>query len=82
MQAGCSSAAGERCYLTAIEVARTQKARSLELRAASDLARLWVERGERGLVAGLIRPVYGLFTEGFDTPDLREAKALVDQLAP
>jgi predicted ATPase len=81
-QAGCGSAAGERCYLMALEVARAQQARSLELRASSDLARLWVERGERGRAADLIGPVYGLFTEGFDTLDLKEAKALLDQLAP
>ena len=81
-QAGCGSAAGERCYLMALEVARAQQARSLELRASSDLARLWVERGERGRAADLIGPVYGLFTAGFDTLDLKEAKALLDQLAP
>jgi predicted ATPase len=79
-QAGCGSAAGERCYLMALDVARAQQARSLELRASSDLARLWVERGERGRAAGLIGPVYGWFTEGFDTLDLREAKALLEGL--
>jgi predicted ATPase len=61
-------------------VARAQEARSLELRAAGDLARLWAERGERGRAAELLAPVYGWFTEGFDTADLKEAKALLDKL--
>lgn len=58
----------------ALEVARTKEARSLELRAARDLARLLAERGERQKAVDLLAPVYGCFTEGLDTPDLREAK--------
>jgi len=80
-QAGNGSAAAERGYLKALEVARAQEARSLELRAASDLARLWAERGERGRAADLVAPIYGWFTEGFDTLDLKEAKALLAQLS-
>jgi predicted ATPase len=76
-----ASAAAERSFLKALEVARSQDARSLELRAASDLARLWAERGERGRAADLLAPIYGWFTEGFDTRDLKEAKALHAELA-
>ncbi len=79
-QAGNGWAAAERDYLKALEVARAQEARSLELRAASDLARLWAERGERTRAADLVAPIYGWFTEGFDTLDLKEAKALLDEL--
>jgi predicted ATPase len=73
-------APAEACYLKALEVARTQHARLLELRAACGLARLWGECRERGRAADLLAPVYGWFTEGFDTPDLKEAKALLDEL--
>jgi predicted ATPase len=52
----------------------------LQLRAARDLAQLLAERGERQLAADLLAPIYGDFTEGFDTPDLVEAKALLDEL--
>jgi predicted ATPase len=64
----------------ALEIARQQKAKSLELRAARDLARVLAERGERQQAADLLSPVYDGFTEGFDTLDLKEAKALLDQL--
>jgi class 3 adenylate cyclase/predicted ATPase len=74
------SAEAEACYVKALEVARAQEARSLELRAACDLARLWAGRGERARAADLLAPVYGWFTEGFDTLDLKEAKALLDEL--
>ena len=75
------SAAAEACYLKALEVVQVQKARSLELRAAGDLARLWAEQGRRSGARDLLAPVYGWFTEGFDTTDLKEAKALLDELA-
>jgi predicted ATPase len=75
------SAEAEACYLKAMGVARAQEARSLELRAACDLARLWTGRGERARAADLLAPVYGWFTEGFDTLDLTQAKALLDELA-
>ena len=72
--------AAERCYSLALEVARTQGARALELRASTDLARMWAERGERRGAHELLAPVYGRFTEGFDTLDLKEAKRLLDEL--
>jgi predicted ATPase len=74
------SAEPEACYLRALAVARAQEARSLELRAARDLARLWAEQGWRSEARDLVAPVYGWFTEGFDTADLKEAKALLDKL--
>jgi predicted ATPase len=63
----------------ALTVARTQKARSYELRAATSLARLWRDQGKRAEAHSLLAPVYGWFTEGFDTPDLKEAKALLEE---
>ena len=64
----------------AIRTARGQQAKSLELRAASSLARLWAEQGERQKAYDLLAPVYGWFTEGLDTADLRDAKALLAAL--
>ena len=61
-------------------MARAQEARSLELRAARDMARLWRDQGKREEARELLAPVYGWFTEGFDTLDLKEAKALLDEL--
>ena len=66
---------------TALRTARAQQAKSLELRAATSFARLWGEQGRRAEARDLLAPVYGWFTEGFDTPDLKEAKALLDELA-
>lgn len=65
----------------AIQVARAQDAKSWELRAATSLARHWAEQGKRHDAHDLLAPVYGWFTEGFGTPDLKEAKALLDELA-
>jgi predicted ATPase len=65
----------------ALTTARSQKARSFELRAARDLARLWRDQGKPQQARDLLAPVYGWFTEGFDTLDLKEAKALLDALA-
>jgi hypothetical protein len=73
-------AAAERSYGIAIEVALRQEAKLLELRASRDLARLWAEQGERQRALDLLAPVYDWFTEGFETPDLVEAKALLDGL--
>ena len=60
---------------------RRQEAKALELRAAMSLARLWQQQGKRAEAYELLAPVYGWFTEGFDTADLKEAKALLDGLA-
>jgi class 3 adenylate cyclase/predicted ATPase len=70
----------ERALATAVAEARNRGARMSELRAAVDLARLWAERGARRDAYDLLAPVHGWFTEGFDTPDLRDAKALLDVL--
>jgi predicted ATPase len=66
--------------LKAIEVAQKQQAKSLELRAAASLARLWHPQDKKADAHHLLSEVYGWFTEGFDTKDLQEAKALLDQL--
>ncbi len=71
----------EASFQQAIRIARAQHAKSLELRAARDLAGLWGERGRRSEARDLVAAVYGWFTEGFDTVDLKEAKALLDRLA-
>ena len=65
----------------ALAVARAQEARSFELRAATSLAQLWRDQGKRAEAHGLLAPVYGWFTEGFDMPDLKEAKALLEEMA-
>ena len=65
----------------ALEIARQQQAKSWELRVATSLARLWGEQGRRAEARDLLAPVYGWFTEGFDTADLKDAKALLDELA-
>ena len=66
--------------LTALEIARRQSARSLEIRVATSFARLWRDCGRRVQTHGLLAAVYGLFTESFDTPALWEAKSLLDEL--
>ena len=71
----------ETCFQQALAIARRQAARAPELQAALDLARLWAEGGERQKALDLLAPVYDRFTEGFDTSDLIEAKALLDELA-
>jgi predicted ATPase len=64
-----------------LSVARAQRAKSWELRAATSLARLWRDHGKRDAACDLLAPVYGWFTEGFETLDLKEAKTLLDALA-
>jgi predicted ATPase len=65
----------------AIDVAQAQSAKGWELRAANSLTRLWAEQGKRTEARDLLAPIYGWFTEGFDTLVLQDAKALLDQLA-
>jgi predicted ATPase len=71
----------EACLQRALDVARRQEAKALELRAAMSLSRLWLQQGKRQEAHSMLAPVYGWFTEGFDTADLQEAKALLDELA-
>ncbi|MGA9722828.1 MAG: AAA family ATPase [Candidatus Binatus sp.] len=68
-------------YHEALDIARAQDAKSLELRAATSLARLWRDQGKRAEARDLLAPIYAWFTEGFDTGDLKDAKALLDELA-
>jgi len=72
------SAEAEACCLKALAIARRQSAKSLELRAALSLSRLWQQQGKRAEAYTLLAEIYGWFTEGFDTQDLQEAKALLD----
>jgi class 3 adenylate cyclase/predicted ATPase len=74
-------AKAEESFRTALAIAREQGTRGYELRAATSLARLWREQGRRGEARDLLAPLYGSFTEGFDTADLKDAKALLDELA-
>jgi predicted ATPase/class 3 adenylate cyclase len=71
----------ESCFHQALDIARVQSAKSWELRTAISLARLWQDQGRHAEAHDLLAPVYGWFTEGFDTPDLKDAKALLDELA-
>jgi predicted ATPase len=74
-------AGAELSYQQAIAIAKRQSAKMFELRASTSLARLWRDQGKRDEARDLLAPVYGWFTEGFDTPDLKEAKALLEELA-
>jgi predicted ATPase len=65
----------------ALDVARRQEAKALELRAAMSLSRLWQQQGKQAEARALLAPVYGWFTEGFDTADLQEAKMLLEALS-
>ena len=80
-QASDNSTAAASCFQQAITLARSQQAKSFELRAATSLARLWQQQGKRQEAHELLTPVYGWFTEGFDTADLQEAKALLTEIA-
>jgi predicted ATPase len=71
----------ESCFHHALDIARNQQAKSFELRAATSLARLWQQQDKRQEAHDLLAPVYGWFTEGFDTADLQDAKALLDELS-
>jgi predicted ATPase len=74
-------AGAELSYQQAIEIAKCQSAKMFELRASTSLSRIWRDQGKRDEARELLAPVYGWFTEGFDTLDLKEAKALLDELA-
>jgi predicted ATPase len=79
-QLGTPQAEAETWLQRALDVARHQEAKSLELRAAMSLAHLWQQQGNRTKAYDLLAPIYGWFTEGFDTADLQEAKALLEVL--
>jgi predicted ATPase len=80
LRAGGSADDAESCFLQAIAVARSQKAKSLELRAATSLSRLWAGQGKAREAHALLSDVHGWFTEGFDTADLIDAKSLLEEL--
>ena len=79
-QAAPDSRQAETCLHRALDLARSQQAKSLELRAAMSLSRLWHQHGKKEEACRLLKEIYGWFTEGFDTPDLQEAKALLEEL--
>jgi len=76
-----NQAEAETCFHHALNIARNQQAKSFELRTATCLAKLWQQQGKRQAAHDLLSPVYNWFTEGFDTLDLKDAKALMDALA-
>jgi predicted ATPase len=80
-QSAAQQGEAEASLQQALTVARRQQAKSLELRAAMSLARLWQHQGKRDAARELLEPLYGWFTEGFDTADLQEAKALLTELS-
>jgi predicted ATPase len=71
----------EAWFQRALDIARRQQAKALELRAAMSLSRLWQRQGKRAEARQLLAEVYGWFTEGFDTADLQDAKALLEELS-
>ena len=80
LSAAGERSAAERNYDQALAIARRQRAKLFELRSATSLARLWRGQGKRQEACDLLAPIYNWFTEGFDAPDLIEAKALLDEL--
>jgi len=74
-------AEAEACFRQAVAIARRQQARSLELRATMSLARLWQRQGRRDEARAMLAEIYGWFTEGFETADLKEAKALLEVIS-
>ena len=81
-QPGTPQAEAETWLLRALAVARRQEAKSLELRAAMSLSRLWQQQGKRQEAYDLLAPIYHWFTEGFDTADLQDARALLAEVSP
>jgi predicted ATPase len=79
-QSSDNQAEAKSCFQHAISTAQNQQTKSLELRAATSLARLWRQQGKHQAAHDLLAPVYNWFTEGFDTADLQDAKALLDEL--
>jgi predicted ATPase len=73
-------AVAEQNYLTSLDWAREQQAKSWELRTATSLAKLWQSQGKRREALNLLKPIYTWFTEGFDTKDLKQAKSLLAEL--
>jgi adenylate cyclase len=71
----------EACFRKALDIARQQEAKSLELRAATSLARLWQSQGERDEARESLGEIYGWFTDGFDTADLKDANSLLNELS-
>jgi predicted ATPase len=71
----------EALFHQSLEIARRQEAKTFELRAATSLARLWRQQGKRAEARELLTPIYSWFTEGFDTADLKDAKALLEELS-
>ena len=80
-QSPCAGEAGENCLVQALEIASRQGAKSLELRASMSLSRLWQRQGKRDEARKLLAEIYGWFTEGFETADLREARTLLEELS-
>jgi predicted ATPase len=76
-----AGAEAEACFLEAIDITRHQQAKMWELRATVSLARLWQQQGKRGEARQMLAEIYNWFTEGFDTVDLQEAKALLEELS-
>jgi predicted ATPase len=77
---GAPDAEAQALLEQALQTARSQQARSIELRAATDLSRLWMNQGRRTEAREVLKSIYGRFSEGFDTPDIKEAKAVLAQL--
>ena len=80
-QSPTSNPQAEACFRKAIDIARKQQAKALELRAAVSLARLWQQQGKQSKARRMLAKIYGWFTKGFETADLKEAKALLDDLS-
>jgi adenylate cyclase len=78
---GVAADAAETSFLKAIEISRVTQARSIELRATTNLARLLTSQGRRDEARAMLSEIYNWFTEGFDTPDLKDGKALLDELS-
>ncbi len=71
----------EACFQKALDLSRRQSAKSLELRAVMSLSRLWQQQGKKEKARQMLATIYGWFTEGFDTADLKQAKAMLEELA-